>query len=58
MLRSVVDRPGFSFVAYAAKTADTTSELYTWMRRVFVTFRELEVRGLLGEMKPELRNSA
>ena len=58
VLRSVVDRPGFSFMAYAAKTADTTSELYTWMRRVFVTFRELEVRILLGEMKPELRNSA
>jgi hypothetical protein len=58
VLRSVVERPGFSFVAYAAKTTDPTSELYGWMRRVFVTFRELEVRLLLGEIAPQLRQSA
>ena len=51
VLRSVVDRPGFSFMAYAAKTTDTTAELYNWIRRVFVVFRDLEVRGLLGELK-------
>jgi hypothetical protein len=58
VLRSVVERPGFSFVSYAAKTTDTTSELYGWMHRVFVTFRELEVRLLLGEIVPQLRQSA
>jgi hypothetical protein len=58
VLRSVVERPGFSFVSYAAKTTDTTSELYGWMRRVFVTFRELEVRLLLGEIAPQLQHSA
>jgi hypothetical protein len=58
VLRSVIDRPGFSFVAYAIKTTDTTTELYGWMRRVFVSFRDLEVRLLLGELKPELKHSA
>ena len=28
---------GFSFCAYAAKTTDTTTELYSWMRRVFLS---------------------
>jgi hypothetical protein len=58
VLRSVVDRQGFSFVAYAAKTTDTTAELYTWMARLFVTFRDLEVRLLLGGLKPGLKRSA
>jgi hypothetical protein len=58
VLRSVVDRPGFSFLTYAAKSRDTTAELYSWMRRVFLVFRDLEVRGLLGELKPELKHSA
>jgi hypothetical protein len=58
ILRSVISRPGFSFVAYASKTTDTTSELYSWLRGVFVTFRELEVRLLLGELMPRLRYSA
>lgn len=58
VLRSVIDRQSFSFVAYAAKTTDTTAELYTWMARLFVTFRDLEVRLLLGELKPGLKRSA
>ena len=58
VVRSVVDRPNFSFLAYAQKTQDTTSELYDWMRRVFIAFRELEVRLLLGEVAPQLRHSA
>jgi hypothetical protein len=58
VLRSVVDRPGFSFVAYTAKTNDPTAELYNWVRRVFVVFRDLEVRGLLGELKIDLQKTA
>jgi hypothetical protein len=58
VVRSVVDRPGFSLLAYAAKTTDTTTELYQWMRHVFVAFRELEVRLLLGDIAPQLRHSA
>lgn len=58
VVRSVVDRPNFSFVNYASKTTDTTSELCEWMRSVFLAFRELEVRLLLGEIAPQLRHSA
>ena len=59
VVRSVVDRPGFSFIAYAMKTTDPTAELYDWMRRLFISFRELEVRLLLGGLQqPRLRHSA
>ena len=46
----MIEKREFSFLAYAAKTIDGTTELYGWIRRTFVTFRELEVRLLLGEM--------
>jgi hypothetical protein len=59
VVRSVVERQNFSFVSYAVKTTDPTAELYEWMRRVFISFRELEVRLLLGEVQqPRLQNSA
>jgi hypothetical protein len=58
VVRSVVDRPGFSFVAYAMKTTDPTAELYDWMRRLFFSFRELEVRLLLGGLQQPQRHSA
>ena len=58
VVRSVVERPSFSFISYVQKTNDTTSELFDWMRRVFLSFRELEVRLLLGEITPQLRYSA
>jgi hypothetical protein len=58
VVRSVVDRKNFSFLAYVLKTQDSTSELYQWMARVFVSFRDLEVRLLLGEAAPQLRHSA
>ena len=50
VLRSIIEKREFSFLDYAAKTMDGTTELYGWIRRTFVTFRELEVRLLLGEM--------
>jgi hypothetical protein len=50
VLRSIIEKRDFSFLGYAAKTIDGTTELFGWMRRTFVTFRELEVRLLLGEM--------
>jgi hypothetical protein len=58
VVRSVVDRKNFSFIAYVLKSNDSTSELYQWMARVFVSFRELEVRLLLGEVPPKLKHSA
>ena len=58
VVRSVVDRRNFSFVAYVQKSNDPTSELYEWMSRVFVAFRELEVRLMVGQATPQLRHSA
>jgi hypothetical protein len=58
VVRSVVDRLNFSFVSYIQKTNDKTSELYEWMRVVFVSFREIEVRLMLGEITPQLKHSA
>ncbi|MCX7312075.1 MAG: hypothetical protein NTV56_10195 [Alphaproteobacteria bacterium] len=59
VIRSVVDRRNFSFIAYVQKSNDPTSELYQWMCRVFVSFRELEVRLMLGKIEPpQLKHSA
>jgi hypothetical protein len=58
VVRSVVDRRQFSFLNYVRTTRDPTSELYQWMARLFVTFREVEVRLLLGGAVPQLKQSA
>jgi hypothetical protein len=58
VVRSVVDRRHFSFVNYVQKTNDPTSELFGWMRRLFISFREMEVRLLLGDIAPQLQRSA
>jgi hypothetical protein len=53
-LKSVVDRPGFSFDDYRDRPAETRTELHEWIERVFVEFRELELRLLLRELKSSL----
>ena len=58
VLKGVIERPSFSFAALAATAADTTTELYGWTRRVFVEFRELELRLLLAELGAALKLSA
>ena len=58
VVRSVVDRRHFSFVTYVLNSNDNTSELYQWLGRVFIAFRELEVRLLLGGIAPLLKHSA
>jgi hypothetical protein len=50
-LKSIVDRPGFSFDDYLERPADTRTELHEWIELVFVEFRELELRLLLRELK-------
>lgn len=53
-LKSVVDRPGFSFDDFLERPAGTRTELHEWIERVFVEFRELELRLLLRELKNSL----
>ena len=55
MVRGVIERPSFSFAAIAA---DPTTELSGWTRRVFIAFRELELRMMLADLTPALRFSA
>jgi hypothetical protein len=53
-LKSVVDRPGFSFDDYLERPDGVRTELHEWIERVFVEFRELELRLLLRELKSSL----
>lgn len=57
MIRGVVERPSFSFAAFAA-TGNTSSEIYSWTRRLFIQFRELELRMTLDDLTPALKFSA
>jgi hypothetical protein len=50
-LKSVVDRPAFSFDDYLERHTGGRTELHEWIDRVFVEFRELELRLLLRELK-------
>jgi hypothetical protein len=58
VIKGVIERPIFSFAALAATASDTTTELYGWTRRVFLEFRELELRMLLAELRPALKFTA
>jgi hypothetical protein len=53
-LKSVVDRPGFSFDDYLERHSGPRTELHEWIERVFVEFRELELRLLLRELKTSI----
>ena len=53
-LKSVVDKPGFSLDDYLERPTHTRTELHEWIERVFVEFRELELRLLMRELKSSL----
>ena len=53
-LKSIVDRPGFSFDDYVERHTGPRTELHEWIDRVFVEFRELDLRLLLRELKSSL----
>lgn len=54
-LKSVVDRPGFSFDDYLERHTGSRTELHEWIERVFVELRELELRLLLRELKSSIK---
>jgi len=53
-LKSIVERPGFSFDDYMDYRAGTRTELHEWIERAFVEFREVELRLLLRELRSAL----
>lgn len=57
-LRAAVAQVGFSSALADYETADMRSELLAWVRRIFLQFRELELRLLLEDLKPALQMRA
>jgi hypothetical protein len=58
--KAVVDKPAFSFARFRdapqdAAPAELRNELQSWLKRVLLEFRELELRLLLEELKPSLQ---
>ena len=54
-LRAAVAEVGFSSALAGYETADLRDELVAWIRRIFLQFREMELRLLLEDLKPALR---
>jgi len=54
-LKAVIDKPTFSFVSFLNTPADTPTELHAWIKRIFVEFRELELRLLLDKLRSSLQ---
>jgi hypothetical protein len=53
-LKSIVDKPGFSFADYLERPHGTRTELHEWIDRAFMEFRQLELRLLLRDLKVAL----
>lgn len=54
-LRTAVAEVGFSSALSEYATPDMRDELLAWVRRIFLQFREMELRLLLEDLKPALR---
>lgn len=62
-LRRVIDTPPFSFATVPAieggnRAGDPEAELGRWLRRIFLEFRELDLRLLLNELTTSIRFGA
>ncbi len=62
-LRRIVDTPPYSFAVppgtkSAGMAADAQAELRRWLRRIFLEFRELDLRLLLTDLKSSIRFGA
>jgi hypothetical protein len=47
-LKGYIGKTGFSFAHFAQNKANKSSELYDWIRNIFLHFREIEVQLMLG----------
>jgi hypothetical protein len=59
-LRKYVEKPPFSFAdsrlaATSDVPADVATELQRWLRRIYLEFRELDLRILLADLKSSIR---
>ena len=54
VIKGVIDKPHFSFASFMRKPADLRTELHAWTEKVFIEFRELELRVMLRELRSAL----
>ena len=55
VVRGIIDKPGFSFAEFRAKPVDNPTEIHLWLKRIFLEFRELELRFLLAALRSSLQ---
>lgn len=53
-LRKVIDRPPFSFAETPNVPLDIHIELQRWLRKIYVEFRQMELRVLLNDLERSL----
>jgi hypothetical protein len=54
VIKGVIDKPHFSFSSFMRKPADLRTELHAWTEKVFIEFRELELRVMMQELRSAL----
>lgn len=54
VIKGVTDKPHFSFASFMRRPADMRTELHVWTEKLFVEFRELELRVMLHELRGAL----
>lgn len=54
-INAIIDRSTFSFNQFLAQPAGTATELHSWINRIFLEFRELELRLMLRGLHASLQ---
>jgi len=54
IVRGVIDRPSFSFADYMSEQPGGPTEVHQWVGQIFASFRELELRLLMGRLSSSL----
>jgi hypothetical protein len=62
-LRAIIDAPAFSFTEFRRSPSTDmreilADELTSWLKRVYLQFREMELRLLLTNLRGSLKNSS
>jgi hypothetical protein len=55
-LNSIIDRHSFTFGGFLAKPVEIQTELHEWIKRIFIEFRELELRLLLENLRSTFKS--
>jgi hypothetical protein len=58
MIRGVIDRPNFSFGAHLDRRSSGPTEVHSWVAGIFSSFRDLELRLLMGRLSSSLSGTA